>query len=136
MRDIESSDGGGGRFLDEDAFTDGSAANDARSTLSSGSGPGKSAAGNPTGISEEDVSTLQSAEAAAASKRSDADRQQQHEPERISESRLSKVKEMELLHASNYYSQDQSDVLAKLVSELDRSLSMPPDGEAQHQRFL
>jgi hypothetical protein len=132
-RDIESSDGGG-RYTDDDAFTDGGTA-DVRSTHSAGSIPSKSANGdNPTAITEEAVSSLQSSHSQKHGTLS-TDLGELHSPERISESRLSKVKEMELMHASNYYSQDQNDVLAKLVSELDQSLGMAPDAQAQ-QRFM
>jgi hypothetical protein len=129
LRDIESSDGGG-RYTDDDAFTDSGTA-DAQSTHSAGSAPRQS-------VKRDDpmsVSSLQSLHPQRVGITNPSDQGERHASERISESRLSKVKEMELMHASSYYSQDQNDVLAQLVSELDQSLSMPPDAQVQ-QRFL
>jgi hypothetical protein len=127
MRDVESSDGGGtSRYIDDDVYTDNGTTSDGHSNYSAGSlsrAPASNREGHSV-VTEEAVSSLHSSSTTQVCANHGP-----HEniPERLSESRLSKVKEMERLQASNYYCNDQSEALSKLVSELDQTLSVPLD---------
>jgi hypothetical protein len=124
MRDVESSDDGARYVLDDDVYTDnGNSQSDGHSNYSAGSlsRHATSYREKQSIVTEEAVSSLHSSSTTQAHANLGP-----HEtvPERVSESRLSKVKEMERLQASNYYSHDQSEALSKLVSELDQTLSV------------